>query len=272
MHTENTKVKTYYKAKTANHLVKEYFNKVDLILGDSLLELKKIPSKSVRLAFTSPPYNMNLRIRNGQYCSRQLVKELTTKYQNYDDNLSMEEYFDFNKKVIDELLRVADYIFYNVQFLTGNKPALFKLIGEYHLNIKEFIIWDKKVAQPAIRDGVMNSQFEVILVLTSDVKDAMSRRFESANFKRGTLSNIWDISRGRKPLSGHGAVFPEELAEDIITYFSNENDTILDPFLGSGTTGVVAKRFHRNFIGMEIDKDYFDFAKKRIDETLESII
>lgn len=86
-------------------------------------ELKKIKDDSVDCIVTSPPYNMNLRIRNGKYCSRQIVKELTTKYRNYDDNLPMEEFYEMNKKVITEGLRIAPMIFYNIQFLTGNKRA-----------------------------------------------------------------------------------------------------------------------------------------------------
>jgi site-specific DNA-methyltransferase (adenine-specific) len=239
---------------------------------DCLEVLKELKDNSAKLTFTSPPYNMNLRIRNGKYCSRQIVKELTTKYQNYDDNLSMDDYYQFNKSIIDELLRVSEYVFYNVQFLTGNKPALFKLIGEYHLYIKEFIIWDKKVGQPAIRDGVMNSQFEVILVLTKDTTNAMSRRFADANFERGTLSNLWSIGRGKKASDTHGAIFPEELAKQVILNFSNNNDTILDPFMGTGTTGVVSKSLGRNFIGIEIDSDYYQSAINRINNPISSAI
>ena len=103
---------------------------------DCLEGMKRMPDKSVDLVFTSPPYNMNLRIRNGKYCSRQIVKEISTKYENFDDNLPMEEYYAFNKKAISELLRVSDLVFYNVQFLTGNKRALFKLIGEFNEKLK----------------------------------------------------------------------------------------------------------------------------------------
>jgi site-specific DNA-methyltransferase (adenine-specific)/modification methylase len=235
---------------------------ITLINGDCIKELKKMGDDSVDLVFTSPPYNMNLRIRNGKYCSRQIVKELTTKYANYPDNLPMDDYYKFNKNVIDELLRVSNLVFYNVQFLTGNKPALFKLIGEYAEQIKEIIIWDKKVAQPAIGEGVMNSQFEVILVFSKE--SAISRKFDEAQFKRGTLTNLWQIGRGKKVDKSHGAVFPEELVEKVITNFTKKKQIILDPFMGTGTTGVVAKRLGRGFTGIEIDKDYFKFAKKRI--------
>jgi site-specific DNA-methyltransferase (adenine-specific)/modification methylase len=235
---------------------------IKLINGDCLEVMKSMPSNSINLIVTSPPYNMNLRIRNGKYCSRQIVKELTTKYSNYSDNLPMDKYFEFNNLVLQECLRVSDLVFYNVQFLTGNKPALFKLIGQYSDKIKEFIVWDKCNAQPAIGHGVMNSQWEAVIVLQNSAPE--SRKFESANFNRGTLTNLWKIKRGKKISKEHGAVYPEELASTIINNFSKESSTILDPFMGTGTTGVVCKNFNRNFIGIELDKNYFNVAKERI--------
>lgn len=236
---------------------------IKLLNGDCLELLKTIPDNSINMVLTSPPYNMNLRIRNGKYCSRQIVKELTTKYANFDDNLPMDEYFEFNKNVIDECLRVSDLVFYNVQFLTGNKPALFKLIGHFHDKLKEFIIWDKCNAQPAIGRGVMNSQFEVLLVFQNSKPE--SRAFDNCNFDRGTLSNLWNIKRGKKLNKEHGAVFPDELAEKVILNFTKPGQTVLDPFMGTGTTGVVCKRLERDFIGIEMDMDYFNFSKERIE-------
>jgi len=214
------------------------------------------------ITITSPPYNMNLRIRNGKYCSRQIVKELTTKYKNYDDNLSMEEYYEWNKKIINYLIQISDLVFYNVQFLTGNKRALFKLIGEFNEQLKEIIIWNKVNAQPAIGEQILNSQYEVLLVFNKD--NAISRKFNTAQFDRGTLSNVWDIKRGKKLNKQHGATFPEELVEKILNNFTKKGDVVFDPFMGTGTVGVVASKLKRNFIGVEIDKDYFEFAKQRI--------
>lgn len=239
---------------------------MQLINGNCLDTLKSLKDNSVDLTVTSPPYNMNLRIRAGKYCSRQLVKEISTKYVGYDDNLPMEKYFEFNKNVLNELLRVSKIVFYNVQVLTGNKPALFRLIGEFHEYIKEIIIWDKVNAQPAINKNVMNSQFELILVLTKDKKDSMSRQFKKANFDRGTLENLWRIKRGKKINKDHGATFPEELIEKILLNFSSEGDIILDPMMGTGTTGVVSKRLKRNFIGIELLKTYFSDAVRRIQD------
>lgn len=239
---------------------------INLINGNCLEELKKLPSGSVDLCLTSPPYNMNLRIRNGKYCSRQIVKEISTKYANFDDNLPMDEYFEFNKEVIDQLIRISDLVFYNVQFLTGNKPALFKLIGLYAEQLKEFIVWDKVNSQPAIGSGVLNSRFEVIIVFQKSAPE--SRNFKTAQFGRGTLENLWQIKRGKKFHKDHGATFPEELAEKIILNFSCKSSVVLDPFMGTVTAGAVAKKLGRNFIGIEMDKDYYDFASSRIDSVL----
>lgn len=237
-----------------------------LINSDCLQYLPTLKDQSVDAVITSPPYNMNLRIRKGSHCSRQIVKELTTKYKNYPDNLTMEQYYDFNVKVMDELLRVSKVVFYNVMFLTGNKSALFKLLGHYNENIKEIIIWDKINAEPAIQEGVMNSQFEVILVMSSDKSEAITRKFKNANFSRGQLSNLWNIKRGSKISKDHGAVFPEELVSTILSNFTQVGETVMDPFMGTGTTGVICKSFDRNFIGIEIDSDYFNVSKERIEK------
>lgn len=232
-----------------------------LMYGDCLSRMKELPDNHAEIAITSPPYNMNLRIRNGKYCSRQIVKEISTKYREYPDNLPMDDYLKFNIDVLTELLRVSDVVFYNVQILTGNKPAMFSLMGHFSKQIKELIVWDKVNAQPAIGNGVMNSQFELILVLTND--GAESRAFTDCNFNRGELSNLWNIKRGKKQHKDHGAVFPEELVEKIVLNFTNQGERIIDCFMGTNTTGVVAKRSGRQFTGIEIDPHYYQHSIER---------
>lgn len=233
-----------------------------LIKGDCLEKMKALSDGCIDMVFTSPPYNMNLRIRKGKHCSRQLVKELSTKYEGYDDNLPMDDYFSFNFRVVSELLRISDLVFYNVQFLTGNKSALYKLIGVFHHKIKEFIVWDKINAQPAIGEKILSSRFEVLLVLQNS--NPISRKFDTAQFSRGSLSNLWGIKRGSIVDKSHGATFPEELVEKAVRNFSAENATILDPFMGTGTVGVVCQKLNRNFIGIELLPKYFEIAEKRI--------
>ena len=78
------------------------------------------------------------------------------------------------------------------------------------------------------------------------------------------LKNIWRYSASGNN-TGHPAEYPEQLAHDHIISWSNEGDTVLDPFMGSGTTGKMAKQLNRDFIGIEIDAKYFDIAKQRIE-------
>ena len=86
----------------------------------------------------------------------------------------------------------------------------------------------------------------------------------------GKRKNIWCYGVGGGK-TGHPAVFPEQLANDHIISWSNEGDTVLDCFMGSGTTGKMAVLNNRHFIGIELDEGYFNIAKKRIEEAQEQI-
>lgn len=227
--------------------------------------------KKVDCIITSPPYNMNLRIHNGKYMSRCRwkgnISSFSSKYDNYLDDLPMEEYFKFQDEFIDKALKITDLMFYNIQMITGNKVALFQLFGKYAEKIKEIIIWNKGYGQPAMQVGTLNSQYEFIIVFQNS--KPYNRSFDESNFERGTLSNVWDIKRERNKNIKAG--FPTELVKKILTNFTKENSLILDPFMGSGTTGVACKQLNRNFIGIELDKKYFDIAVNRIKgDTYES--
>ena len=236
---------------------------INKIFNESCLDtMKRIPDNFVDVVITSPPYNMNLRIRKGEYCSRQIVKEISTKYEDFPDNLPIDEYYKFHSEVLKELLRISNLVFYNVQIVTGSKRAIFKMIGEFSENLKDIIIWDKRYGQPAIGEQVMNRRSELILVFEKDYP--ISRQFRSAVFKRGTLDDVWVIDRERKNVEGHGATFPEKLISTILENFSKKKDIIYDPFIGTGTTAVVSKKLGRNFIGSEISKKYYKECNKRL--------
>ncbi len=238
---------------------------VNRIFNESCLDtMKRIPDNFVNVVITSPPYNMNLRIRNGEYCSRQIVKEISTKYEDFPDNLPIDDYYKFHSEVLKELLRISNLVFYNVQIVTGSKRAIFKMIGEFSENLKDIIIWDKRYGQPAIGEQVLNRRSELILVFEKDYP--ISRQFRSAVFKRGTLDDVWVIDRERKNVEGHGATFPEKLISTILENFSKKKDIIYDPFIGTGTTAVVSKKLGRNFIGSEISKKYYKECNKRLKE------
>lgn len=229
-----------------------------------LVTMSKMPNKFVDLSLTSPPYNMNLRIRNGKYCSRQIVKEeFSTKYDNFADNIPIDQFYEFHKNVMSELIRVSRIVFYNIQIVTGSKRAFFKIIGDFNENLKDVIIWDKCNGQPAMKDRVFNRQSELILIF-EDKENAISRQFDIAEFGRGTESDVWRIRRGKKQSKDHGAVFPEEFANKVISIFSKEDGVVYDPFMGTGTTAKCALTNGRYFIGSEISEKYCKTAKDRI--------
>ena len=233
---------------------------------DCLSTLKKMKDDSIDLVITSPPYNMNLRIRNGKYCSRQIVKEISTKYTEFSDNLPIDEYNKLHSDVLRELLRVSDLIFYNIQIVTGSKRSIFKMIGEFADNLKDIIVWDKGYGQPAMQNQVLNRRTELILVFEKDYP--ISRQFRKrGKFARGKLDDIWEIKRERSKGESHGAIFPQELVSTILENFSEEGDIIYDPFMGTGTTAVVAKQLKRKFIGSEISQKDIDIAEERIKKT-----
>lgn len=236
---------------------------VNKVFNENCLDtLRRIPDNFVDLVVTSPPYNMNLRIRNGEYCSRQIVKEFSSKYEGFDDNLPILDYYEFHLNVLRELLRTSNIIFYNIQIVTGSKRAIFKIIGELADYLKDIVVWDKGYAQPAMAANVLNRRTELILIF--DSKNAISRKFEVANFARGTLNDIWEIKRGKKIVATHSAVFPEELVKSIIENFSSEGSLVYDPFMGTGTTAIVAKRLNRNYIGSELTEKYFNIILSRL--------
>lgn len=99
-------------------------------------------------------------------------------------------------------------------------------------------------------------------------KDGLLKRRSSLKGNRVTMEigrryNVWDISSEKNNTTGHPAVFPYRLAADHIRSWSNEGDTVLDPFLGSGTTRIAAYDLNRKFIGYEISKEYFDKQEER---------
>ena len=98
----------------------------------------------------------------------------------------------------------------------------------------------------------------------------MEREYKEFYINRQKIdNNIWEFAVSQNKTK-HPAVFPLELPLRHIKSWSNENDIVLDPFMGSGTTGVACKELNRNFIGIELDDKYFEIAKNRIDETNRS--
>lgn len=234
---------------------------VKLYCGDCIKVMPLLNMK-FNLIVTSPPYNMNLMFqKNGGYSSRyKRGAKLSTKYINYHDDLPMNEYFEFQKEFIEKALKVSDLMFYNTQAITGNRIALFQLLGYYAEKIKDIIIWDKGHGQPAVQSNVLNSQFEFIFCFSNDYPPY--RSFKTANFKKGTETNIWKINREYN--KHHKAGFPQQLVNRILNDFSNGEQNVLDPFAGSGTTGVVCMERKMHCVLIEKDEEYCKIIVDRL--------
>jgi len=239
---------------------------IELLHMDCMDYMREQPDKAFDICITSPPYNMNLRTNanNDGYTKRYISveKSTSTKYKNNGDRLTMEEYKNFLVDFIEQTTRISNLVFINIQQVTGNKPALYKAIGHHADKLKETIIWDKKNSNPAIQDGVLNSLFEFIFVFGGN---NFTRKFENSNFGRGEVDNIWRINPASQN-KNNKASFPIEIPQKILHLFTSPGDRLIDPCLGTGTTAIAAHYFGVDFVGIEIDEDYYNAACKRFDD------
>jgi DNA modification methylase len=239
--------------------------------------MKSLPSQSIDLTVTSPPYD-NLRTYNGySFNFEGIAKEL----------------YRVTKDGGVVVWVVGDATINGSETGTSFKQALyFKEIG---FNLHDTMIYQKN-SYPFPPLNRYYQQFEYMFVLSKgnpkttniqtqktiwkkDTKEISTTRnsdgsISSMKYAKGKderkMDNIWLINTGYmrttkdKIAYQHPAIFPEELVNRHILSWSNEGDTVLDCFLGSGTTGKVSKQLSRQFIGIEISSEYFEIAKKRI--------
>ena len=248
-----------------------------LLNGDCLDLIQKIPSNSIDLVVTSPPY----------YNAREY-----SQWDTYDDFLKwLKEVFTLTYDKLKEGRMCCVNLSVIIQPrekrsceskripLPFHFVSLMESIGFKFL---EDIIWVKPEGAAKNRNGGFfqhrqpvsykpNVVNEYILVFQKPSKyliDKIVRSYQGEIKEKSLVedgyerSNVWYINPETK--SKHPAPYPEELCEKLIKYYSYCGDIVLDMFLGSGTTGVASVKNNRNFIGIELNKDYFDMSKERI--------
>jgi site-specific DNA-methyltransferase (adenine-specific)/modification methylase len=229
--------------------------------GDCREVMAGLPDGLCSLTVSSPPYNMRTRIRNGEYTTRENSEHFSKKYAHFGDDLSIDEYFEFHSYALREMMRISGLVFWNIQIVTGSKEAVFKIIGQFAREIKDVIVWDKGHGQPAMHNAVINKAAELILIFEKEA--SAGRAFSKSYFPRGEMPDIWRMKRGDNTES-HGATFPLHLAERAITGWSAIGETILDPFMGTGTSLLAARLSGRKAVGIEISEKYCELAVKRL--------
>lgn len=209
-----------------------------LIKGDCFKVLESV--NEVDYVLTSPPYN---RKRND-------------KYTDYNDDI--EDYYGFLVSITDILLsKTKKYIFMNLQANYYNREDIYKYIGHYADKIQNIIIWEKTNPTPAAGNSITNAYEYIIVLGDSSLKSntTYTKNHITTNVCKNPYNKI------------HKAVMNEEISDWIIEKFTNEKEIVLDPFMGTGTTGVSCKKYKRGFIGIEKSQEYFDIALKRVSET-----
>ena len=248
-----------------------------IIHGDCIEEMSKMDANSIDLTVTSPPYD-NLRTYEG----------------------SLQWHEGIWKQVIKQLYRVTkdggvvvwvvgDATINGSETGTSFKQALHGLECGFRLN--DTMIYQKFGSGMPHKSHRYGQTFEYMFVFSkgknthgiiktypsTGAVGKTTRRQKDGSIKRGTynigggkLPNIWQYAGETR--QNHPAPFPEKLAQDHILSWSNQGDTVFDPFLGSGTTGVASIKLNRNFIGIEKVKQYFDLSNERINNVQPELI
>ena len=229
---------------------------IDLRQGDCLEIMKDIPDKSIDLIITSPPYNIGN------------MKSNTIKYGTYNGNNMKEgDYQSWQIEVLNECFRVLKdegSMFYNHKVRIKKGLAIHPLewVFQSKFLLKQEITWD--MGKSANCDKIRFFPFsERVYWLVKDRKTKL--------YNKDNLSDVWRVvPTHRRKDTGHIAVMPEMIVNNILNNI--DGDVVLDPFMGSGTTGVVCRDLNRNFIGIELDEDYINIAKNRIQEIENQLI
>lgn len=216
-----------------------------LLLGDCLELLKTIPTKSVDLVLTDPPYNINL------------VPQRGTTSAIEGDNMSGEDFTAFLTDVFRECFRVLKDDRSLISFMGWQTVSSFEraLLGAGY-KIKSMPIWVKN------NFGIgyyTRPQYEPMYLCFKGTPETPER----------PISDVLQYPKVNKQI--HSCQKPVELLSKLISTFSKEGDVILDPFIGSGTTAVSAIKTGRHFVGMEIAPDCFQQASERVSAEISQI-
>ena len=258
--------------------------KTDYIYQESSEEMKNIDSKSVKLVVTSPPYNIDIKYGN-KTVNGKVVESKGIKYK---DNMDEDEYRNMLKNVFDECKRVVTddgSIWVNIKNRTNDGvvyPPFW--IQEYFkdMYLKNLIVWNFDWGGSTSKRFAPRYEFVFWFVKDKnnyvfnleDVKiPALNYRPDRYKSQLKNPTDVWRISMvsgNFEERTGHPAQYPEQLVERIILTGTNEGDIVLDPFMGSGTTAVVAKKLGRHYLGFEIEEEYCKMAKDRLNKLEES--
>src|SRR5574344_116301 len=224
---------------------------IDLRQGDCLEVMKDIPDNSIDLVVIDPPYELETQIGGGFFRNS---NEKRRKYQDEIESMMTgisEQLLDI---LCNKMKKVNMYIFCSrTQMLTllnyANK-------NNFSWNL---LTWHKTNPIPTCNNKYLNDTEYIVFMREKGVQVFGNYHTKKSYF-------ITPVNKKEKQLYGHPTIKPLDIIENLIINSSLENDTVLDCFMGSGTTGVACKKLNRNFIGIELSEEYYNIAVRRINE------
>ena len=216
---------------------------INLRCDDCLNVMKSIPDESVDLIVTDPPYLMNYKTNHRKDKSHKFCQPI----QGDDNEQLIRDY-------IKECYRILRNNKAMYMFCNSNKVDFFKQELEKYFTVKNIIVWVKNNWTAGDLQAQFGKQYEFVFLVNKG----------RCPFNGKRLTDVWCFDRVAGKSQVHQNQKPVDLLERMILCHSNEGDLVFDGFMGSGSTGVACVNTKRNFIGVELDKDYFEIAKKRI--------
>lgn len=222
-----------------------------LLHGDCLELLKDIPDKSIDLIVTDPPYKITQRGNCGTFGGMMKTQQ-SMKGKIFNENdISISQFINEFYRVLKDKTHC---------YIMTNDKNLFEYMAEIQkagFKISKLLIWNK---QNKICGQFYMTQKEYII---------FCRKGRAKGIKYCGTSDIIDIPNKKTKIDGkniHDTEKPIELMKVMIGNSSNDNELILDPFMGVGSTGIACKELNRDFIGMELDENYYKIACERIQD------
>ena len=219
-------------------------DKIKLVHGDCLEHLLKMPSKCVDLVVMDPPYLMQEHDGGGAFGSKKRA------YHNSIDDLTN----NYDLRILDELVRVMKKI--NI-YIWCNKEQFYQYLDYFKEYNADLITWHKTNPVPTCNNKYLSDTEYLFFFREKGVPVHGSYHTKRKYY-------VTPTNKKDKELYNHPTVKPLHIIQNLIINSSIENDVVLDPFMGSGTTGAACIETNRRFIGIEIDDNYFNTAQERI--------
>lgn len=226
----------------------------EIVQGDCLEVLEDLEDNSVGAIITDPPYN----IANEFELLKEGTVDWTHDFGEWDEGqIFPHDWLPKTKRVLKDNA-VVIMMYDNIEI-----GIVVQAMRDADLNVRQKMYWHKQNPHPQIHKIRLQDAIEEMVVAT--VNEGAGHPFDGDRPQRHNVVET-PICQGEERLD-HPTQKPEDLFRPIIDYWTDEDTLILDPFTGSGTIPVVAKKLRRSFIGIERDEDYHAIAQKRIEQT-----